>query len=407
MKNSYTQNDVTVLLTDLTGKVEPMDVQSRERAIQGGAHYSELLPLEEPPSPSYFLRYTELLDLHGERMANCIVALAREINNRWAQAKRKEIVLVSLARAGTPVGVLLKRALKYYAGKDCKHYTISIIKGVGIDENALKEILLRHRLEDIVFVDGWVGSGRITETLQSYMDDFLSDLVAMWNGLQAGSRMVTNRANRILNHVIGGNRDSVAFNVEERLAVLADPCGVTELCGTREDIMLPSACMNGTLSGLFSRTIYREDLIGPKMFHGSVYLEHLEGCDMTQAFLTHMDLLVRQAVQRLRNQEKDGFCLDEFSVGEPLNTYGRNRFNEVFRRVEEFYGPIDRGKIKPSIGETTRVLTRRVPDLILLDYDTTQDEVAHILDMARERGIPCVTFDLKPYKACGLIKPVV
>ena len=50
---------------------------------------------------------------------------------------------------------------------------------------------------------------------------------------------------------------------------------VTELCGTHEDILIPSSCLNSTVSGLVSRTFLREDIIGEKDFHGAVFYEEL------------------------------------------------------------------------------------------------------------------------------------
>ena len=42
--------------------------------------------------------------------------------------------------------------------------------------------------------------------------------------------------------------------VSADIAVVADPANVTELCGTHEDILIPSSCLNSTVSGLISRT---------------------------------------------------------------------------------------------------------------------------------------------------------
>ena len=37
------------------------------------------------------------------------------------------------------------------------------------------------------------------------------------------------------------------------LAVLSDPAGLARLRGTRDDLLIPSACLNATVSGLISR----------------------------------------------------------------------------------------------------------------------------------------------------------
>ena len=57
MFSSYHAEDVTILLKDITGLVEPLPTPERERRIQSGTHYSEMLPLEYRPSPEYLRAY--------------------------------------------------------------------------------------------------------------------------------------------------------------------------------------------------------------------------------------------------------------------------------------------------------------------------------------------------------------
>ena len=71
----------------------------------------------------------------------------------------REVVLVSLARAGIPIGILVKHYIKKKYGYDVPHYSISIIRGRGIDENAMKYLLSHYPAEQILFVDGWIGKG--------------------------------------------------------------------------------------------------------------------------------------------------------------------------------------------------------------------------------------------------------
>lgn len=65
---------------------------------------------------------------------------------------KQEIVLVSLVRAGVPLGVLLKHYLEKH--QSCYHYGISIIRDRGVDFAALQAIIEQHGAENIVFVDG-------------------------------------------------------------------------------------------------------------------------------------------------------------------------------------------------------------------------------------------------------------
>ena len=50
MRSSYLDHDVTILLKDITGLVEPQPAAEREKKIQSGVHYCEMLPLEYSPS---------------------------------------------------------------------------------------------------------------------------------------------------------------------------------------------------------------------------------------------------------------------------------------------------------------------------------------------------------------------
>ena len=50
MFSTYKKDDVTILLKDITGKLDPLPTAEREKLIQSGRHYSEMLPLEYEPS---------------------------------------------------------------------------------------------------------------------------------------------------------------------------------------------------------------------------------------------------------------------------------------------------------------------------------------------------------------------
>ena len=50
MFSSYKPDDVDILLKDITGMVTPLETKEREKRIQSGVHYSEMLPIEYVPS---------------------------------------------------------------------------------------------------------------------------------------------------------------------------------------------------------------------------------------------------------------------------------------------------------------------------------------------------------------------
>lgn len=344
MRTSYRPEDVTFLLTDLTGKLEPMTAEQRERNIQSGQHYSSMLPAESAPSDEYMRVYRDLMRVSAKQNADAIARLATLIIG----AHGKTVVLVSLARAGTPVGILLKHYIKKRFGVDVPHYSISIIRGIGIDKNAMSYILENHLAKDIVFVDGWTGKGAITKQLHEALREYPG--------------------------------------IDKGLAVVADPAGVAHYYGTRNDIPIPCSCLNSVVSGLISRTIVRDDLLGPTDYHGAVYMEHLEQYDVSNQYV--------EEIEWLFNYQLD--------VG--FNEPSEDGWHEA-ERIAKQYGVSDINFVKPSIGEATRVLLRRVPDRVLLAkayYGSTILEP--ILTLAKEKNVPVEWVDLKSYRAIGIIK---
>lgn len=154
---SYAKEDAIFLLKDISDVIEESVTEERERAIQSGTHYSEMLPIEYKPSKPYMDLFFASLEQYKRKLAIAAGVVAEQI----IKTKGKNLVLVSLARAGTPIGVLIKRYIRYQYNLDLPHYCVSIIRGRGIDENALHYILKHHPNQTIQFIDGWTGKGAI------------------------------------------------------------------------------------------------------------------------------------------------------------------------------------------------------------------------------------------------------
>jgi len=348
MRNSYLTEDVILLLKDITGLVQPQPTEEREKLIQSGRHYSEMLPVEYVPTEKYMAVYREALDRYAKQVADAVGVLSHRIMT----ARGKNVVLVSLARAGTPVGILIKRYIKWKYKTDVPHYSISIIRGRGIDRNAMQYLLDRYKPEQLLFVDGWIGKGAILGELE---------------------------------------KDIRAYpHVSPEIAVLADPAGVTELCGTHDDILIPSSCLNSTVSGLISRTFLRDDIIGEKDFHGAVYYGELKDSDLSYEFIETIE---------------KNFTKEIKETGEAVGQ-GRKGIDEV-REIAAFFGIEDINFVKPGIGETTRVLLRRVPWKVLIDERYRGDpELNHVVRLAKEKDVPVEYYPLTHYKCCGMIKKI-
>lgn len=369
MRTSYREDDVVFLLKDITGMVEPQPTEEREKLIQAGRHYCEMLPIEYTPSEAYMEAYQEALENYAAPTALAIGVLADKI----IAQKGSRIVLVSLARAGTPIGILLKRYIWRTYHIAVKHYSISIIRGKGIDRNAMKFLLERHLPEELLFVDGWIGKGAILKELR---------------------------------------KEIAAFpGVSDEIAVVADPAKVTKLCGTHEDILIPSSCLNSTVSGLVSRTFLRDDIIGEQDFHGAVYYGELKGVDLSYGFIAAIEkefpLPSKGSLQEKRaNAERAPREAAEDTAANPmgLQECPRDGLEEAVQIADKF-GVSDLNFIKPGIGETTRVLLRRVPWKILVSSRLKGDKaLAHIVKLAQEKGVPIEYYPLYHYKSCGIIR---
>lgn len=352
MRSSYKKEDVVLLLKDITGLVKPQSAEERERLIQAGKHYSEMLPIEYVPTQRYMEVYRETLEKYAGPVALAVGVLSDKIIKK----KGNDVVLVSLARAGIPVGILVKHYIRFKYRVNVCHYAISIIRGRGIDDNAMKYLLARHRPEQLLFVDGWIGKGAILGELK---------------------------------------KDISAYEgVSPDIAVVADPANVTRLCGTHEDILIPSSCLNCTVSGLISRTFLRSDIIGPDDFHGAVYYGELADSDLSYAFI--------EAIEKYFRTDNDGESF--LHAKKNSKAAGEHGIDEV-REIAGIFGVGDINLIKPGIGETTRVLLRRVPWKVLIDPGYMQSpELCHIIRLAEEKNVPVESFRLRHYKCCGIIK---
>ena len=356
---SYPQEDVIFLLKDLGEDLQEKETKVREEEIQSGTHYSEMLPVEYKPSKEYIELFHQSLKETGEKLALAVGVVAEKI----IKNRGRNLVLVSLARAGTPIGILIKRYIKKYYGEDLPHYSISIIRGKGLDVNAVKYILEHHPGKDIQFIDGWTGKGAISKELT--------------------------RSCHQLQQELGVTLDS-------SLAVLADPGHCSTIFGSREDFLIPSACLNATVSGLISRTLHKGDLIGAEDFHGVKYYTDLINEDVSNLFVDHITGLFPTVLEDIGLQLKE-----ECGIPVIVSWSGL----KDIEKIQKEFNVEDINLIKPGIGETTRVLLRRIPWKILIK-ESDNENLKHILVLAQEKGVKVELYPSMIYQCCGLIKPL-
>ncbi len=352
--SSYAPDDVGWLLQDFSHVTLEAPTEEREEAIQsGGAHYAESLPVEYQPSEAYQELFRAALDTSAARIARAVGTVTETV----LAERSPRPVLVSLARAGTPVGVLMRRWARHAHGLDLPHYAVSIVRGRGIDTAALRWLADHHDPADVVFVDGWTGKGAITREL--------SDALAPYP------------------------------DFDPRIAVLADPGRCVDTYGTRDDFLVPSACLNSTVSGLISRTVLRSDLVGPDDFHGAKFYRELAGADLSGAFVDAITARFEEVADDVAAGVKELAAADRTPTWEGWR---------AVERISEEYGIHDVNLVKPGVGETTRVLLRRVPWKILAKRGAGAD-LDHVRLLAEQRGVPVEETDGLPYTCVGLIHP--
>ncbi|MFF9026740.1 phosphoribosyltransferase [Streptomyces iakyrus] len=358
--SSYAPEEVGWLLQDLSDVTLEAPTEEREEAIQsGGAHYAESLPVEYQPSEEYQELFHAALEESAARIAQAVGVVTETV----LAERSPRPVLVSLARAGTPVGILMRRWAQHRHGLDLPHYAVSIVRGRGIDANALRWLARHHDPRDVVFVDGWTGKGAITRELAQALEEFEKS-----DGI-------------------------TGFSPE--IAVLADPGSCVRTYGTREDFLIPSACLNSTVSGLISRTVLRADLVGPHDFHGAKFYRELAGTDVSVAFLDAVSARFPEVTDAACAQAKELLASDRSPTWEGW---------AAVERISEEYAIHDVNLVKPGVGETTRVMLRRVPWKVLARAGAGSD-LDHVRLLAEQRGVPVEEVDGLPYTCVGLIHP--
>ncbi len=364
---SYSAQDVVFLLKDISNLIVEQDNEFRENAIQSGIHYSEMLPIEYTPSKEYMDIFYSTLQSSKIKLASLVSILSEKI----IEERGKNIVLVSLARAGTPIGILIKRYIQFKYNIAVPHYSISIIRDKGIDKNALAHILKTHNSQDIQFIDGWTGKGVIQHTLTKACNELYEDS---------------------------------KITINSNLAVLSDPAHCTLIYGTREDFLIPSACLNSTVSGLVSRTVLSDKYISGDDFHGTKFYSELLPHDVSNFFIDEIcycfTVLDENYISKLLDSSNTCEVAADIEFQSDVLTCKGLRDIESIKT--EFH--IDNiNLIKPGIGETTRVLLRRIPWKILVD-SLDNPNLLHIYKLAEEKHIPVEIYRNMCYSSCGIIK---
>lgn len=324
--------------------METTALGQREKQIQSGQrHYSEMIGPEDAPTRGRMQLFRESLASNGQRMAADISVLAAALA---ASAVDGELTVVSIARAGTPIGVLLWHRLRQVAPHlRLKHYSISIIRDRRVDYAALRWILERHSPSSLRFVDGWTGKGTIADELRYS--------ITVW--------------------------PEAPPDLDSGLWVPLDVCGAAVFAASSRDYLIPSSLLGGTLSGLISRSVLPHGEEGRDAFHGCVPLNYLRRYDLSRWFIAKMNSLMA------------GIAHPDSA---PNGSEGNPRRVETSRCLEHMlarHDLSDRNRIKLGIGETVRVLLRRLPHVIWLGGRANATDSDVIRRLAALRNVPVKT----------------
>lgn len=363
ISGSYDPADVLFLLKCV--QVSDTPVPLKEQLIQSGArHYSEMITRENPPGEQYLKLFYRAFEANRERLGRDLMVLSRYLN----ASRSGPLTLVSLARAGTPIGAILKRWILRSTSRtpdNVSHYSISLIRDRGIDQNALRWIVERHAPESIVFIDGWTGKGVMARELRT--------------AINALDRSLSN-------------------SIDDRLMVIADLCGAAGFAATSDDYLIPSSLLGATISGLVSRSIRNPDVTGANDFDGCIEYPELRPNDLSRWFL---------------DQLEHQMSLIQTKGALPATTARSSTDSSIFKARSEMMSEVmsrfsisSENYIKPGIGEATRVLLRRVPWRVIV-RDRTAPDVQHLLELAREKSVEVEELPHLPWQALSVIRTTV
>lgn len=359
IEHTFNPNDVEILLAQI--EPEYLSEQERQARIEQGQHFNEVLSKEAPPSEANLQLFRKQVFRFGDDMAALVVDLAHKV----VQVQR-EPVLVSLVRAGTPTGVLVKHALALM-GVNAPHFSVSIVQGRGFDEQAIKLILERgYRPEQLIFIDGWTGKGVVR---------------------------------RELSHALT-KLEGTYGEFTNQLFVLSDIAGVAEHASTRDDVLIPSALLSGPLCGLVSRTLYRP---GTEL-HAAARLNYMEDIDVSRWFIYDMIprieavLETRKGLSTPDADEEKGVVLAD--IIDAIDA--QNAMRKFLDMIMKQYVLVSTNQIKPGVGESSRLFLRKKPLRLIIRND--QDaSVQHLIEHARDKGVDIDVRADMPYRACTLM----
>ena len=157
------------------------------------------------------------------------------------------------------------------------------------------------------------------------------------------------------------------------------------IAATKKDICLPNACLNSTICGLVSRTIFLKNK-NKEAYHGAILLKEYKDQDYTNWFI--------HKISKKFHEPKESMI-----AGKVDEEY----VPSVYQKLSEDFGVLEKTKVKLSIGESSRALIRRIPKIMLVK-DLNNPDLSFVLEMAKKKGVPIRKYDTKEYECITILQ---
>ena len=357
---TYSPNDVILQLETLTAQnpkhFKMLPIAEKERLIQSGkAHYADFIQPEAPPTALQMAIYHEYLARYRHKIAQGIIALSDYIFRQPETQKQPQIVLLSLIRAGLPLGVLLKRHLAKQ--HPTHHYGISIIKDKGLDRAALETILAHHPQAAFYCIDGWIGKGAISANLRQ-----------SWQQL--------------------------APRIPMQLLTLSDPTSdLSDYSPYGGDWLIPFGILGSPIAGFVSRSLYQAYPQQHAVYYYDQIAQHYTA---ETAPFNHFIAQIEQEIPRATAPNLS----HEHKIP-------RRQLLAQLAQIQRQHHIADLNRFKPSIAEATRAILRRQPEKVLIAPSNETPELRLIKTFCAERHIPLEhepLLDATPYQVMTIIR---
>lgn len=346
VKSTFSEEQCVCLLNDV-GKQNVVSLNAKRQLLANGYKGHEVLGYDYKVTDEEYGLFERLTQEKKYEISKYVGVLAEGI---LADVEGSPVI-VSLARGGMMYGALCKYYLEHFCDIRVPHYTISLIRDVGLDLVALTDIIRRHGSERIRFVDGWTGSGLIASQLKEYVSEY-----NMKNGTALS---------------------------KELSAVCDVPC-VCRIRGTSRDILLPDSCLNATVCGLISSIYLTNDIFDVEEYHSATIWNELSEEDHTQWYYN-------QIISSMEKQSKND-----------KQIFGTKKIYVMYKVIYEFQIK-NKKNVRLGIGEGLRAMFRSDIDKILVS-DINNSELEFIISLARKQGVAIQEYDTEDYSCITLIR---